>query len=632
MSLPSVPSTSSSISSSSIASPTPVTRQPSLPSSSPSPSSSSGQLRWALNDGKPLDNEALAQADLSVDIYHLNIGTGDAAIYYLVQHPTLDQLKANPNLKPFIHRAVLIDGGKQRDGSINIRTFLHTRVREFYNFDDQQGGRTGLTFPPFDSILITHWDQDHYAGILTLISDDLILDQSRDPVSARAPLTAYLSPYCKYEDPPPPPTTTGGGGTPSTTTPAPADRLNRAETYIYAPYWGEKVFGFSSRGNPYVLTWPEAICSDKGMVWYNDDGLTQVHTGTDGKPVVLEGYLDWNSKFEPRGRARTYEEWAKKLCKIRAGNDCILGTNLFTNLRPEFAAVLKCTNPKELAEAHHERMLNGATSTFSMPTLCIVAANNQCCGENQDGITDKFAAAIKQLQADYAPKFNKTVDSTLYDSVFNPERLEEAEDEIKSYFKHFVGTDTFHFPSDSTSTVSSPPVTTNISSPTNSTLSPLPATSSGLFPANTSMSNSGPPSAAPFELKSKSVVTPSSPFPHLINSRNPLFNINTRKIVDTGFDASKDSKRANAVSVISLLVWSDGQISQLTAGDADWGNEMKIVAWIRVGRNPFQSVRSIKLSHHGATDSTPTEMIQHLRPRNIVVSAATTQYGHPSTF
>ena len=92
---------------------------------------------------------------LAVDVY-LNIGTGDAAIYYLVQHPPSNLKIANPGILPYIHKACLIDGGKEA-GAMQIRNFL-LKVFERYQYSKSQGGKTNLLFPPFDTIVITHWD------------------------------------------------------------------------------------------------------------------------------------------------------------------------------------------------------------------------------------------------------------------------------------------------------------------------------------------------------------------------------------------------------------------------------------------------------------------------------------------
>ena len=102
------------------------------------------------------DGQLSTLVGLAVDIYHINIGTGDAAIYYLVQYPPPDLKSSNPGILPYIHRACLIDGGKSA-GATQIIKFL-MKVSNTYQFSKSQGGRTALLFPPFDAIVITHWD------------------------------------------------------------------------------------------------------------------------------------------------------------------------------------------------------------------------------------------------------------------------------------------------------------------------------------------------------------------------------------------------------------------------------------------------------------------------------------------
>ncbi len=103
----------------------------------------------------PISDAALMTANLSVDIYYINIGEGDSAIYYLVQHPPVE----NEDRKPYVHRACLMDGGTSA-GSGAIWEFLNTRVPQMYHWDTTQGHRDpkDVKFPPFDSIVITHWD------------------------------------------------------------------------------------------------------------------------------------------------------------------------------------------------------------------------------------------------------------------------------------------------------------------------------------------------------------------------------------------------------------------------------------------------------------------------------------------
>src|SRR5205085_2599458 len=95
-----------------------------------------------------------------------------------VEHPSQakqsawSQVSPARTLKPFIHRAVLIDGG-DKVGAGYIRNFLWNRVGQLYDFDDRREGGP-LTFPPFHSILITHWDSDH-VGFSSFKSHDKLI-------------------------------------------------------------------------------------------------------------------------------------------------------------------------------------------------------------------------------------------------------------------------------------------------------------------------------------------------------------------------------------------------------------------------------------------------------------------------
>ena len=122
-----------------------------------------------ISHGPDLTDAELLQRCLCVDVCHLNIGTGDSAVYFLVEYPTAQQRTVNPAwTRPYIHRSALIDGGL-RSGAADITDFLVNRVYGIYDFNTAQGGRTGLLFPPFDSILITHWDSG-----TTIVNFDLL--------------------------------------------------------------------------------------------------------------------------------------------------------------------------------------------------------------------------------------------------------------------------------------------------------------------------------------------------------------------------------------------------------------------------------------------------------------------------
>jgi hypothetical protein len=581
-------------------------RAPNLAKQSSKKTAVGGQTYWALvgSPVRPLSNFELANRDLSVDVYHLNIETGDSAIYYLVQHPTREDEAKFPkaNLKPFVHRAAIIDGGKE-GGAKYIRNFLD-KAPLLYDYYDKQGGRdpTEVLFPPFDSILITHWDSDHYAGILTLVSDGLIHFQL-ESANPDTTIETYLSPYFKYADA-------------GTSTPA-SRRDERAETYIYLPYWGPRPY-IAKSSKIYANKFPFNVINQNALVWYNEEKgkLDKVKDENNPKLVAaLQGFLDWNSIEITLGEKRVDKVWALKLCRFRAGNEFILGANLFTNLLPSKPPLLsrdvcrnQMKNPMDLANAHQQLMGVMAGSPPTMPVLAIVAANRECCGDELLNLDPR----ITTLQSYYAPDFTVPPRATDNPQRFyyelNPERLDEAEEEVSEYLK--------------SRELPYPAVAEIVAM--RSTPMILEAASTGAVGSTSSSDSRQSESPSNARVKDTKPVPRESQGNVSNHALHPVL-----KIIDVDRMESAVSIRSNVISVVSMVIWTDGQISQLTAGDADWESEMRIVAWVSAGKNPFQSVRSIKLSHHGATSSTPTEMIRHFRPRNIVISCATRQFGHP---
>lgn len=335
------------------------------------------------------DDQLPSLTGLAVDVYHLNIGTGDAAIYYLVQHPPPNLKIANPGILPYIHRACLIDGGKAA-GATQILNFL-LKVSERYQFSKSQGGRTNLLFPPFDAIVITHWDNDHYGGVLDLISGDVKAVWERsypspawnektqtfaaDPYEAtRATwVTQYLSPYMKYNLTAP--TTLRG---------------DSALTCMYIPYWGPHG----------MLKFPDSSTAKGSQIYESGQrwGRFFPYYGTAAVPDIVprtwgdvgDSWLDWNAEPLLYEKLRKEQWWAKKICKLRAGNSSFLGANLFTNWKLPYQEARLIRNPAQMALAHRSRTATAAAANAlpvesddqaTVPFLILVGANSECCGD-----------------------------------------------------------------------------------------------------------------------------------------------------------------------------------------------------------------------------------------------------------
>ncbi|KAK4180611.1 hypothetical protein QBC36DRAFT_353904 [Triangularia setosa] len=80
----------------------------------------------------------------------------------------------------------------------------------------------------------------------------------------------------------------------------------------------------------------------------------------------------------------------------------------------------------------------------------------------------------------------------------------------------------------------------------------------------------------------------------------------------------------NASSICAMVIWPSERVSHYFAGDAHARLESAITDWAKC------KVTSMKLSHHGASTSTPLPyMFDTFLPKNILASAGGGSYGHP---
>jgi len=144
-------------------------------------------------------------ATYGVDSFHINVFLGDSAIHLRVQ---LTSKNGTRYAKRRILNAVLIDGGHNRKlGLERLQLTLETIKTKYVN-----AAGNPFTFLQFDSVVITHWDQDHYQGLLSLLdanyNDPAKIDNSGNVLSHKCD-------YFKYDQ--------TGNGAPQTT--------------LYVPYW-----------------------------------------------------------------------------------------------------------------------------------------------------------------------------------------------------------------------------------------------------------------------------------------------------------------------------------------------------------------------------------------------------------
>ncbi|RSL77000.1 hypothetical protein CEP51_009456 [Fusarium floridanum] len=97
------------------------------------------------------------QSKVSVESFHINVGLGDCAIHVLAKRETTTG-------KLYAESAVLIDGGLGNDAaSQNIDDTIEAIETRFENLDSNKN------LLRFRSVVVTHWDADHWEGIDRLL-------------------------------------------------------------------------------------------------------------------------------------------------------------------------------------------------------------------------------------------------------------------------------------------------------------------------------------------------------------------------------------------------------------------------------------------------------------------------------
>lgn len=242
----------------------------------------------------------------AVDSFHINIGTGDAAIHLLVESSDPSGVSdpdpgATP--KPTILRSALIDGGEYQKnvGASDIRdTIANIKKRYELGVRDSEGdGRMR-----FDSIMVSHWDSDHYGGVKKLLEDDFtdMLEAYKSLTTAeqKRELEAKQSRYCRYGK---------------------ADKSVLLTTF-YAPYWDEDF----KNGDPLTKKRKPAKAPAKASTPDNPVELQREGATPDKYTLRFDYTLVKESKSVPGVTANIGQ-----LCNIRSETHDVIGSNILDN-------------------------------------------------------------------------------------------------------------------------------------------------------------------------------------------------------------------------------------------------------------------------------------------------------------
>ncbi|USW51880.1 Putative ribonuclease Z/Hydroxyacylglutathione hydrolase [Septoria linicola] len=97
-----------------------------------------------------------------VDNYQINVGAGDCSVHILAKNPC-----PNDNRGEVVH-AVLVDGGNTTDR----HEYINQSLRDIETMYDNASANSVAPIR-FHSRVVTHWDADHYVGIIDLLESDL---------------------------------------------------------------------------------------------------------------------------------------------------------------------------------------------------------------------------------------------------------------------------------------------------------------------------------------------------------------------------------------------------------------------------------------------------------------------------
>ncbi|KNC98349.1 uncharacterized protein SPPG_06058 [Spizellomyces punctatus DAOM BR117] len=129
-----------------------------------------------------------------VDVFHVNIGTGDSTIYLLVDTTTTTWV-----ISGTVKAAVLADGGQSPNAYQVIKNAIKDIEQKYLPY---AADSTALL--KFDAVVLTHWDDDHYRGLFDLLLDGL---SSTAPQCTRlkyddkgAPTSTFYAPYAADDD------------------------------------------------------------------------------------------------------------------------------------------------------------------------------------------------------------------------------------------------------------------------------------------------------------------------------------------------------------------------------------------------------------------------------------------------
>lgn len=322
---------------------------------------------------------------------------GDAAIHLLVDDSAAKDNSTDPAEWPVIYRAVLIDGGLTT-GKEPIKACIE-RIENNYTFaPTKTKGKL-----KFDSVILTHWDVDHWGGL-----KDLLQESISDYLNTRTDLTALKTaseaskkdqikqlavtvaglqlPLFKYAGGEPATvfrSAPASGPAPDPTAIAPATLL----TTFYIPYIDTNRSDNFRLGTDKSDSRPKVSMSSKTFICNHGIGGAGGGSYTPGGPNTL-GLLGYYTYKIGSGKATKKGFKFFDLCNVVANYSEYVGVDVFYNKPLPAGTYANIKNPGQLMKAH-------SLTTSMGPRMFIVAGDQVILGNTPLAASATVAAPVK---------------------------------------------------------------------------------------------------------------------------------------------------------------------------------------------------------------------------------------------
>ena len=327
----------------------------------------------------------------SVPLTIAQINVGDSAIHLLVDDSAAKDKSTNIAEWPIIYKAILIDGGKTT-GKEAIKACIE-RIQSSYTFAPTKAvGKL-----QFDSVIITHWDNDHWAGIKDLLQEDIsnVLNTRDDLLNLVASSTTKNNsvkslvskvaglqiPLFKYASGEPAQIFTAPPKKPPAPDPTPIAPATLLTTF-YVPYIDNNRDESSFRLGPSTSdSKPKVLNSGKTWICNHDGTYTVGGVNTLG----LIGYFTFKI-----GSGKPIKKGFKffDVCRVIADCRDYLGVDVFFNKALPAGIYGSIKNPGQLIKAHGLTMSSG-------PRMYIVAGDQVILGNTPLAASATVLAPVK---------------------------------------------------------------------------------------------------------------------------------------------------------------------------------------------------------------------------------------------